>query len=165
MRWKAVNNYEGLYEVSDCGMVRSIDRCVNHYSGGKSRKKGKMLRPGRSLDHYYTVSLCRKTQKVHRLVAQAFVDNPFNKKVVNHKDGDKTNNHYTNLEWVTHKENIRHALRNGFIQKKSTLNPQEVKAVYNSALECNRLAKIFGVSIRTIYRIKNKSLKCYQEIP
>ena len=62
---------------------------------------------------YKRVSFNRKEYSVHRLVAMKYIPNPQNKEQVNHKDGDKTNNHYTNLEWVTNKENHEHAVENG----------------------------------------------------
>ena len=97
--WKDVNGYEGLYKISNHGEVWS------------ERKQG-LLKKGKCGREYYRVVLNKNKEKkyfdVHRLVAISFIDNPFKKKCVNHIDENKTNNHYSNLEWVTHKENANH---------------------------------------------------------
>ena len=84
------------------------------YNNGQvySRKYKNYLKPSLSIG-YYRIALCndnvRRNHQVHILVAQYFCDNPENKPIVNHRDGNKLNNHYTNLEWVTHSENVKHA--------------------------------------------------------
>lgn len=103
--WKAVPGYEGLYEVSNMGRVRSLDRWVKGYKGTP------YLRPGgimvQQIDHkgYCEVQLTRNTKsvhkKVHRLVAMVFIPNPDNLPMVNHRDECKTNNNVDNLEWCT----------------------------------------------------------------
>lgn len=100
---KDIKGYEGLYQISDEGQVRRI-----HKDGSTRPVKGK----GGS--KYYTVDLCKdgkpKCFNVHRLVAEAFLEMPEGCKEVNHKDGNKKNNHVDNLEWVTQKENLLHAI-------------------------------------------------------
>lgn len=109
--WKPVPGYEGFYEVSSIGRVRSVDHYVNSGNGRKLRK-GRVLSQSISIHGYYFVHLSKinkqKSPTVHRLVALAFHPNPENKICVNHKDGVRTNNHISNLEWCTHKENTRH---------------------------------------------------------
>lgn len=93
--WKPVVGYEGLYEVSNTGLVKSL----NKY------KKPRLLKLTKRTDGYLGVVLCRdKTQRtftVHRLVANAFLPNPDDLEMINHKDENKTNNHVNNLEWCT----------------------------------------------------------------
>lgn len=113
--WKPVVGYEGLYEVSNLGNVRSVDSMRithNQYGEHLSKYKGRLLKPGKNSDGYLYVNLCcqcvQKTFRVHRLVAEAFIPNPDNLPEVNHIDEDKTNNRVDNLEWVSHIQNMRH---------------------------------------------------------
>ena len=105
--WRTVKGYENLYEVSNLGRVRSY---VERY--GKLTDKPKILK-GQQGKHYKTVTLCKdrnyKTFSIHFLVANAFIPNTQNKKEINHKDGNKLNNQAKNLEWCTHRENMKHA--------------------------------------------------------
>jgi hypothetical protein len=99
--WKNVKGYEEQYEVSNLGNVR---------------RKTKNLKPSVSPHGYKTLSLSKNgecsSKIVHRLVAEAFLDNNNNKAQVNHKDCDKLNNHVSNLEWMTAQENISHSVSN-----------------------------------------------------
>lgn len=111
--WKPVAGFEDRYEVSNDGRVRSLDIYVN-CRGGKTRiYKGRVKPTHRNNRGYVVVGLCRDNKTthtlVHRLVAEAFIDNPYNKPQVNHVDGDNTNNRADNLEWVTDNENKAHS--------------------------------------------------------
>ena len=114
--WLPVKGFEKLYEVSSGGRVRSITRKTNNKQGQRT-SRGRVLKPNYAGHGYALVSLCRDgsqyTKRVHRLVAEAFIPNPDNKRCVNHIDLDKRFNASVNLEWATHKENTQHGLANG----------------------------------------------------
>lgn len=109
-QWKPITGYEGLYEVSNLGNVRSLDRRTRAKNNSTMLRKGCILIPFyEEKKGYYQVTLNKdgkkKHHRVHRLVASAFLENPFNYTDVNHKDENKTNNHVDNLEWCTRKYN------------------------------------------------------------
>ena len=99
--WVDIVGYEGIYKVSKDGQVMSV-------------RKNKTIKPWLNIYGYYSVRLHkdgnRRTAFVHRLIAQAFIPNPDNKSEVNHIDGNKLNNDISNLEWVSHRENIIHSV-------------------------------------------------------
>lgn len=111
--WKAVKDYEGLYEVSNLGRVRSVSRIIR-WGRGKGYDKlieSKILSPSINNSGYKIIPLSKPKHKticrtIHRLVAEAFIPNPNNLTDVNHKDEDKMNNNVENLEWMTHKDNM-----------------------------------------------------------
>lgn len=108
--WKDIEGYEGDYQVSNLGRVKSLPKkCWN--GKGYWFKDGRILIPVKSKKGYLNVWCRKNIFKVHRLVANAFIPNPQNLPQVNHIDGDKTNNCVTNLEWVTDGENLLHAYR------------------------------------------------------
>lgn len=112
--WKDIEGFNGKYQVSNFGNVRSFSKWKN----------GKLLKPGMTSTGYFYVNLVKDgrnsvTQKrVHRLVASAFIENARSFPEVNHKDGNKLNNNVDNLEWVSREENIRHAYKIGLISKR-----------------------------------------------
>lgn len=110
--WLAVVD-NPMYEVSNGGQVRSIDRWVNSKNGSKQFRPGKLLKIHHFSSGYCYVVMQDKNRLVHRLVAEAFISNPDNKPEVNHKDGNKDNNSEWNLEWATPSENIQHSYRIG----------------------------------------------------
>ena len=109
--WKDCVGYEGKYQVSNLGNVRSI-------SNNKGTYQERLLsqRQTTTSDYLYvvfTVKDVSKQHSVHRLVAKAFIANPSSKATVNHIDGNKLNNNVCNLEWNTYSENLKHAYANG----------------------------------------------------
>ena len=114
--WKDIEGYEGLYQISNFGRVRSL----NYRGTGQT----KVLSPGEGGRGYLLVNLCKngKTKKyqVHRLVAEAFIPNWFDDPQVNHIDEDKTNNRVENLEWCSAKYNINYGTHNKRVFEKTT---------------------------------------------
>lgn len=109
--WREIKGYEGLYEVSNTGKVRSLKRATT---------RGKILRFQTDKDGYFKCCLCKENKKttafVHRLVAIAFIDNPKNYPIINHKDECKNNNNVENLEWCSYQYNATYNgvhLKNG----------------------------------------------------
>lgn len=114
--WKDCKHYEGLYQVSNYGRVKSLERDIVYKDGRKRHVKEHFLIQRVSYNGYLYVGLSKygkfKQEKVHRLVAMAFISNPDNKPHINHIDEDKQNNYVDNLEWVTSKENNNYGNHN-----------------------------------------------------
>lgn len=138
MIWKDVPDYEGLYQVSSTGLVRSLDRYVNSKGGSRALIKGRMMKLSVDADGYYGVGLTKdKHQKgfrVNRLVAEAFIPNPDNLPVVHHIDCDITNNCVENLKWVTVQENTIQAIKDG----RCTFDPVKKKSASVLGVEKTR---------------------------
>lgn len=149
--------YKGMYQVSNMGRVRSLDRID---SVGK-RQHGRILKYGDSGDGYkivvFTKSSKSRTIKVHRLVAMAFVANKDNKLVVNHKDENKYNNIHENLEWVTHKYNVNYGtglkrMAEKLSKQIEVIYPDDTYEIWESA---SKFARENGMSRDGIYRVLN----------
>lgn len=151
-QWKDVIEYEGLYQVSNMGRVKSLARFRSTPIGKDRWYSERILKAGTHSNGYKFVSLRPiKTQtnwSVHRLVAEAFLPNPENKLTVNHKDSDRANNKLENLEWATYSENIHHARTQGnakfcYIEKPQTI----MHSVTNEEItfkNTSELCKFFG---------------------
>ncbi len=162
--WRWVNGYDGLYAVNRDGDVirTSCDFCRTHDMKQKKTWAG-----------YMQVCLCKNNKKkyksVHRLVAEAFIENIEHKPEVNHKNGDRADNRAENLEWVTRSENERHAYR---VLKKKPNRPwlgkprpnrrkftaEQIKSIRSDTRPMTEICRDFGVSktaIRDIRRRKN----------
>lgn len=121
--WRDVVGYEGLYQVSSEGRVKSLERVVKRKDGRRRLQKGRFLKPSRDHCGYKKICLTDANSKqksflVHRIVCQAFHENPWNKSEVNHINEDKSDNRSCNLEWCTRKENCNHGTRNVRMAKK-----------------------------------------------
>ena len=117
--WKDVDGFEGLYKVSSEGVVVGTPR---------TGTKGGVVKWYKTTHGYMEYHLCKNGKRhhmsTHRLVAKHFIPNPNNKPFVNHIDGNKLNNNVENLEWVTHEENMQHAVRTGLLNNKGNNHPR-----------------------------------------
>jgi len=161
--WKDIEGYEDLYQVSNIGRVRSLDRDVPYRCGSFRHIKGVIKKPYyNTVNGYVYVHLQKegkdKSCSIHRLVASAFIPNPDSKAEVNHIDFDKTNNHVENLEWTSPKENT------GWNKTNERLVAAEQRRIANSVevnrVEVNQYNKN-GKFIKTWWSIKlaGKTLK------
>ena len=168
--WKDIVGYEGLYQVSNLGKVKSLDRVCHNPRYGKQKRRGNIMRPSPNNYGYLQVRLSKlgksKTHKVHRLVALAFLTENRLKKEVNHKDGNKENNCFSNLEWVNRSENVKHAFDIGIKPKPrgeknggSRLTESQVLKIRNEydgfrgGVSMDFLADKYNVGRTTIARI------------
>jgi NUMOD4 motif/HNH endonuclease len=152
--WKPVPDYDGRYEVSNCGRIRN--------SGGR------ILSPALWSNGYFRIPLWKNGESrlfyVHWIVATVFIGP--SDLTVNHKDGVKRNNVVTNLEWLTNRENMLHAYRSGLIEKKGEAHHMvkldndkvaEIRRLYvNGVYGLKRLAKQFGVHETTIHNVVHR---------
>jgi len=145
--WKDIEGYEGIYQVSNTGKVRSLDRKVWNYI-----KKGRILKMHNNGHGYYNVSLHSKEKNekhayIHILVAKAFIPNPNNYEQINHKDFDKSNNCVDNLEWVSRKQNMLHYRKSNYCKK----------------VEKMREKKFTNKTLKRVYDNKDKIIYLYKE--
>lgn len=159
--FKDILGYEGIYKISDKGRVKSLKRIIA-WNGTYKEIKERILKPGINPKGYLGVCLIndkseRKTKQIHRIVAKTFINNPKNKREVNHKDGVKINNNKSNLEWVTSSENQKHSYRTGTrkplpIEQLATFNAKPILQLdinnnvinyFKSAREATRETGVF----------------------
>lgn len=169
MTWKPIKGYEGLYEVSDTGEVRSLDRDVLCKNGVTKHLRGKVLQHA-YLYGYPLVTLWKgnksRSQQVHRLVADAFLTRPDNENVyvVDHKNGVKTDNRVQNLEYVTYAENNLRAYRLGLKSgAKRRLTLEQAREIRASSESGDSLAAKYGVAKSTVSMIRHNRI--YKEVP
>lgn len=164
--WKDIKGYEGLYQVSNLGNIKSIDRSIKR-STSLMKLKSKPISQYVGNRGYPMVSLCIngkcKRYLVHRIVAIAFLPNPLNKAYVNHIDDNKQNSNLENLEWSTPTENSIHAHKHGLAnvargerQHSSKLTVDRVKYIRESSKTVRELSIMFNVSKQSIRDVKMK---------
>lgn len=163
-QWCPVVGYENEYEVSDQGRVRSMARVFYQLSRWGSlypyRKAGQLLKPGLTSVGYPSVSLCGKTHLVHRLVAAAFIGPCPARCEVRHKDGTRINNHVSNLEYGTRKENVADARRHKTLYKahdrhrKIPLEDHDkIRAMYRNGVCQRDICEMYGVTVSPVHKI------------
>lgn len=158
--WKDIPDYEGLYQISNFGSVKSLNRNLT-------------LKGNKGTTGYIHVNLSKfnkyKTFDIHRLVASMFIPNPEKYKYVNHIDGNKLNNYYKNLEWTTAKENTKHATELGLKNDRGS-NSKNAKLKQEDVLEIRKLYEIltkkeisqkYGISASYISLIVNNKRWSY----
>lgn len=152
--WKDIKGYEGSYQVSNLGRVKSLQRTIRCGLANCNNKRTipeQILRPRRDLKKgYMQVTLSKSSvltvYSVHRLVASAFIPNPHNKPEVNHIDGHPSNNNVENLEWVTKSENAIHAFKLGLsYNTPEHLNKLRSRSisVHSKPVRCIETGKIY----------------------
>jgi hypothetical protein len=150
IEWKDIPGYQGLYQVSNNGEVKSLKKEVKTKSNSLRTVSERILKTAVNQHGYVVINLYKegvsKNWRVHRLVALVFCSNPNDLNVVNHIDGNKLNNHYSNLEWCTHSDNVKHAYSLGLMSAtrnrlgfKGKLH-KDSKPVIQSTL-CNKFVK------------------------
>lgn len=178
--WKDIKGFEGYYQVSNYGNIKSLTR----FDGIRERK-GQEIKQSLKYNGYLQVGLRKNSKRkffsVHRLVAIHFLDNPENKPQVNHIDCNKQNNNINNLEWATSKENLHHAKINGlrnnipkgekhpnfgkFAEKSKTAKPvirYDRKTGKTKLYEAKILAKNDGFDVTSISKCCHKKLKTHK---
>ena len=162
--WKPLLEYKGI-EVSSIGRIRK--------AANKSRKERILTEFPKDRDGYYRCSVQRldgtwTSQPVHRLVAKAFIPRTKNRDIVNHIDGNRTNNRIENLEWVTPKENVIHSFKFGSrkickqVPKKNLLTDFQVNQIgkLRELYTVNQIAKLFNIEYQSLKNIIHKKKQC-----
>jgi len=170
--WKDIPGYEGIYQASNQGRIRSIDRFITNRYKQLQPRKGAMMSVSLHRQGYGRVLLTKdrksKTVFIHRLIALTFIPNPQEKKEVNHKNGIKMDNTVDNLEWCTPSENVKHAHRTGLLTTimgekhyKSKLSEEDVKKIrHDYAMghtSHKKLAKEYNLNQKSIWAILHRT--------
>ena len=161
--WKDIKGFEGWYQVSNLGRVRSVERQIKN-NGTLQTYNSHILKPSITKKGYFYVVLYKQSKSkhkyIHRLIDEHFIENPEELPCVNHKDANKLNNNITNLEWCTYKQNIQHAYRNNLVdhskQYKKVLDKTS-GIIYCSIEEAARRTGKFPENISWSCRCAKKS--------
>lgn len=168
--WKNIPGWEGYYQASNIGRIRSLDRIVYSKEGRKFTFKGKILKPRRNKRGYFYLGLHKggkiKSCTVHRLIALTFIPNPLNYPQVHHRDDNQVDNNVNNLKWGTISQNSHDAIKNGrwapMIGEKSPLSKLteeqviEIKRLWHiRAMSQKNIGKKFGIVQQHVSEIVN----------
>lgn len=167
--WKPIVGFEGLYEISSFGNIKSLQR-LTYYSDGRVFNQPEIIKSVRKQkDGYVMVTLSKETKKfnirVHNLVADHFIPKEEGRNCINHKDGNKSNNSISNLERCTYKENSLHAVKTGLIKQgkespHSKLKESDILEIRKIYVENNetmeRIGSRFGISFQNVSQIINR---------
>lgn len=171
--WRPIKGYEGLYEVSNQGRIKSLPKIKRGKNNSIVHRKEQLLKPCESEGHYSSVNLhkdgIQKTREIHRLVAETFIPNPSNLPCVNHKDETKRNNCVDNLEWCTAKYNANYGTALARAKEKLTNNPNTSKEVLQIDKYNNEVINVYP-SAREAARTLNLNgcwniVRCCNKIP
>lgn len=159
--WKDVKGYEGLYQVSNLGQIKSLGRWVKHT--GWRFEEEKILKPSKTNAGYLYVQLSKnsigKKFKVHRLVAEAFIPNPDNLPTINHRNENKCDNRADNLEWMTVKDNSNYGSRNKNLSKTLLNHPTKSKPVIQYTIDGVFIKEWPSVSeVKRAYNFDNSTI-------
>lgn len=168
--WKPIPGYEDYYEVSNDGQVKSIDRVITRRDGVRVSYTGRIRIPSVNAKGYLRLNLCdgrNKQKDIHRLVAESFVDGRTEERnQVNHINGIKTDNRACNLEWVTNRQNINHAVENNLTANKhgeknpnAKLTQEDVNDIRDRFAEGNITYKELGDEYNIHYGTVSKIIK------
>lgn len=158
-RWKDISGYEGRYQVSDRGRVRSLPRAYS--------PKLNYLKPKRDKDGYLEVCLyckynTKNYKKVHRLVFEAFLGDLSPEMQVNHENGKKHDNRFQNLTQMTAKENTKHAIDNQLRNRYGKISKEDIPTIrfkFECGFNCKVIAAEYQVPPSRIYKLKKQWLK------
>ena len=163
--WKSIDGYVGYYEVSSYGRIRSLPRKVNFINGTTRNLKGKILKHMVDINGYEYVMLacCGEQERkfVHRLVAEAFLEQEDPSYEVNHIDGNKQNNNITNLEWVSHRQNIKHSFDIGLHCRYSSEHMRNIGKIGNQVSIAKSSIPVICVSDMIAFVSQNAADRYY----
>lgn len=182
--WKDIEGFN--YQVSNLGNVKSKGKYVQYVDSRTGKQCQRWAKPtvlkwsigtsGYPTTHIYDDRGTRQTVMVHRLVAMYFLAYVKDREFVNHKDGDKTNNHYTNLEWVTRSENILHAMDTGLILKRgedcnfAVLSEQQaleiiaIRQVLGYSFSNEYIANVYGIHKKYVSDVASLTVNRWKEL-
>lgn len=157
-KWLPVKNFEGLYEVSSSGRVRSLPKKISLPNGGFRNHELHILSPEVMAKGYkrayLTSGSVRRKVLIHVLVAEAFIKNPNGYPQVNHRNGEKGDNHVMNLEWCTEEYNVHHAIESGLSVGLLTDEIEEIKRLSDNGLNAKEIAEELNRSESAVVRVR-----------